>query len=254
VLLEAGHTLQRLLARYMEGVELDCATTVEQARATLSSSPAQALLVNSPRVFSDQEVPALMRELSDLPFDTPAIACWVPGREDAARRMGVTGYLVKPVSGEALLAALLALGPGIRTVLIVDDEPDLLKLFSRIVAGAGADSGRGYRVLRASCGQEALDCLRERRPDAMLLDLIMEGKDGFEVLQEKRGDPAIRDIPVLVVSSRDPANDVVVANRLLISRRSGWSARDLLSMIGGVSDLLGPATPMRPGLPAEPAE
>ena len=49
----------------------------------------------------------------------------------------------------------------------------------------------------------------------MLLDLIMPGMDGFQVLQQKSRDPSIRDIPVIIVSSRDPSNEPIVSDSLL---------------------------------------
>ena len=51
-------------------------------------------------------------------------------------------------------------------------------------------------VLRAKNGKQALEILRERRPDVMLIDLVMPDMDGFQVVREKNRDEAIRDIPV----------------------------------------------------------
>jgi len=80
----------------------------------------------------------------------------------------------------------------------------------------------------------------------VLLDLIMPGMDGFQVLQEKSQDPAIRDIPVVVVSSRDPSGEPVVrmstsSDVLTVTRSGGLSVRDLLACIQAVSEALSPS-------------
>ena len=104
-------------------------------------------------------------------------------------------------------------------------------------------------MLRARTGRRALHLLRERRPDAMLLDLFMPGMDGFQVLRAKGDDPAIRDIPVVIVSARDPSGAPVVSSSVTVTRSGGLSADDLLSCIEAVSEVLAPAE--RPD-PAQP--
>jgi len=231
VVLEKERTLQRLLARYLPGTELAVARTVPAAIAELSRSPAQALIVNASPL---EAIP--VSALTDLPFDTPAVTCWIPGEDDAARRLGVVQYLVKPVTAETLKDALARLPQGVKTVLIVDDEPDELHLFARMLA---ADAN-GYRLLQVTNGQRALDMLRTRRPDVMLLDLVMAGMDGFQVLEEKGRDPAIRDIPVIVISSRDPTGDPVVSNTLTVTHGRGLSVRNLLACIQAIGEILSP--------------
>ncbi len=212
--------------------------SIDEAHRELSDSPAQALIVNSPKLLSPGELPLLLQQLSDLPYETPAITCWVPGRDQAAQQLGVVDYLIKPVTSDLLLSTFAKLGEKTKTILVVDDEPDLLRLFTRILTNAEPK----YRVLRASTGQEALDYLREQKPDVMLLDLIMPGgKDGFQVLREKGEDPAIKDIPVVVVSSLDPMNEAIVTNALMVNRKKGLSARDLLAFIQMTSELLTPS-------------
>jgi len=125
----------------------------------------------------------------------------------------------------------------VQTVLLVDDQPEVLQLFVRMLSSAA----HTYDVLQAKSGQRALSLLRQRRPDVMLLDLIMPGMDGFQVLQEKSQDPSIRDIPVIVVSSRDPAGEPIVSDTLTVARGGGLSVRDLMACIRAVSEILSPA-------------
>jgi signal transduction histidine kinase/CheY-like chemotaxis protein len=234
VLLEKGKMLQRLFTRYMGGVEVVSVQDMAGAVLELSRSPAQALVVNGSTLA---ETPADREQLAHLPHRTPAVTCWVPGEEETVRRLGVVHYLVKPITREVLLARLQELGGDVKNVLLVDDQPEALQLFARMLASAR----RGYRVLRAENGQRALNLLRQRRPDVMLLDLIMPGMDGFQVLQEKRQDPTISNIPVLIISSRDPSGEPIVSNMLSVARGDGLSVRDLLDCIQAVSEILSPA-------------
>jgi CheY-like chemotaxis protein len=160
----------------------------------------------------------------------------LPEAEDAAHQLGVAGYLVKPVSKDVLLNALAELKPGAQDVLLVDDQPEALQLLGRMLASTPSP----YRVLRAKSGDRALALLRERRPDVAILDLVMPGMDGFKVLSEKSRDPAISEIPVIVLSSRDPAGQPIVSKALTVSRGDGLSVADLLSCMRALSSILSP--------------
>ncbi len=232
VVMEKERTLQRLLTRYLPEVEVTRTRDIEEAVQELNRSPAQALVVNASPL---EAIPP--SALTGLPYGTPAVSCWVPGEDEAARRLGVVQYLVKPVPAEKLLEAIAALDGDIRTVLVVDDEPDELHLFARMLEADAHD----YRILQVTSGQRALDMLRTRHPDVMLLDLVMAGIDGFQVLEEKGRDPAIRDIPVIVISSRDPTGDPVVSNTLTVTHGSGLSVRNLLACIQAIGEILSPA-------------
>jgi CheY-like chemotaxis protein len=161
----------------------------------------------------------------------------VPGEDVVARRLGVVHYFLKPITRETLLTALTGLGEGIKSVLVVDDHPEALQLFVRMLSTEDK-----YDVLQAKNGQRALDLLRQRQPDALLLDLIMPGIDGFQVLQEKSQDPSIRDIPVIVISSRDPSGEPIMSDTLTVTHSGGLSVRDFLACIQSVSEILSPST------------
>ncbi len=81
-----------------------------------------------------------------------------------------------------------------RTLLVIDDNPDVAFLFSRLLRD------QGYRVLQASTGPTALRLAREDRPDAITLDVLMPSQHGWDLLQTLSQDPETRDIPVIVCS------------------------------------------------------
>jgi len=227
VLLDRGSALQRMFTRYIENIECIRVPGLDEARAEIQRSPAHALVINSASYpVSNEQIEQL-----DLPYVTPVMTCWIASDEDMAHQMGVERYLVKPVSRERLIETLHDIearqGGELRTILLVDDKIEILQLFGRMLT----TTDQRYSVLRARDGVQALEILRERRPDAVLLDLVMPNMDGFHVLAEKNQDESIRDIPVVVVSSKDPTGSPIVSNLLLIGRSNGISARELLDCI-----------------------
>lgn len=243
VVLDQGGTLPRLLSRYIDDVEIDLATTPTEALALLNKAPAQALVVNSANVAEERNLLGLS---SALPYGTPMFACWLTS-DDSVHQLGIAHYLIKPVSGASLLEVVRTLSSSIRKVIVADDEPDLLRLFTRILAGAPEQ----YRVTSATNGVEALMLLRESHPDLLILDLLMPHMSGFDLLKQKQADPSIRDIPVIVVSSRDPSSQPIVSSQLVVARSGGLSVRNLLDSIEALTAVLTPGTTdRRPTLPA----
>lgn len=235
VVLDGGNTLPRLLNRYVADVEIIAAAGPAEALAHLSESPAHAFIVNTSSLTDDRALAAIPNR---LPFDTPLFACQLAS-SDSLQQQGIVNYLVKPVAGADLLHAVRAIASQTRTVLVADDEPDLLRLFTRILSGAP----ERYRIISSTSGMEALELLRAHQPDLLILDLIMPQMSGFDLLKTKERDPSIRAIPVIVVSSRDPNSQPIVSNQLLVKRGAGFSIRDLLDSIDSLTTILAPVAP-----------
>lgn len=81
-------------------------------------------------------------------------------------------------------------------VLVVDDEPDVL-LLCRLNL-----QQRGHELLEATDGSTALQLALERHPDVVVLDLMMPGMNGYEVLETLQNDERTSDIPVLVLTAK----------------------------------------------------
>jgi signal transduction histidine kinase/CheY-like chemotaxis protein len=235
VIMGNGDTLQHLLGHYLEGAEIVSVADLDAAVQAITQTPAQALLLNALNVGMTLEQVA---DSGKLPYGTPAIVCAIPGVEQVAGSLGVRQYLIKPVAREKLLAVLDSLGADIRTILIVDDEPDVQMLFHRMLATAG----RNYRVLRVSNGRQALELLRTERPDAVLLDLIMPEMNGFKFLEAKSQEPELRDIPVILVTAQDPFGQPIVSRALAVTCRDGLTARQILDCIEALSAILSTST------------
>ena len=86
---------------------------------------------------------------------------------------------------------------GAALVLVVDDEPDAIGFLQALL------TAEGFQFVSASSGAEALMICRERRPDLVILDVMMPGMTGFELCDLLRADVACRDIPIIVYSGHD---------------------------------------------------
>jgi CheY-like chemotaxis protein len=96
--------------------------------------------------------------------------------------------------------------PRSRRVLIVDDDSSIRSLLVAILRL------RGYRMLEARNGREALAAMRTGNTDLVIMDLVMPELSGWDVLRERAADPALLRIPMIVVSA---SNTVQVAAGML---------------------------------------
>ena len=88
-------------------------------------------------------------------------------------------------------------------VLVVDDAPLNLTLVTKML------SRFDFTIRTAANGLQALEAVREQRPDLILLDILMPLMNGFETLQILRANPATADIPVIILSALNTNEDVI---------------------------------------------
>ncbi|HEY77394.1 MAG TPA: response regulator [Thermoflexia bacterium] len=94
------------------------------------------------------------------------------------------------------------------TILIVEDDLLAARLLERQL------SSEGYRILIASNGLQGLRMCQTEQPDLVLLDLMLPGMDGFEVLSRLRSDPRTAEVPVVIVSAKTDPADQEMATRM----------------------------------------
>ncbi len=111
-----------------------------------------------------------------------------------------------------------------RTILVIDDEPELVKLLDYNLTRAG------YLVLSAKDGENGLAAARKHSPDAIILDVMMPGLDGWEVCKRLRTDPSTSAIPILMLTAKAEEGDRVLGLEL--------GADDYVTKPFGVRELL----------------
>lgn len=115
-------------------------------------------------------------------------------------------------------------------ILVVEDERDIAALVAFHL------TKEGYRVRTAESGQEALEAMAADRPDLVLLDLMLPGFSGYEVLQEMRRRPDLAEVPVVVLTARRDEADRVMGLELGADDyvTKPFSPRELVLRVGAV--------------------
>ena len=96
-------------------------------------------------------------------------------------------------------------------VLVIEDEPNIIEAISFIL------SRDGWTVRAHSNGATAVQCILQRRPDAVILDVMLPGKSGYDILRELRELPQTRALPILMLTARGQTRDRELAERAGVS-------------------------------------
>ncbi len=88
------------------------------------------------------------------------------------------------------------------SVLVVDDVPLNILLIKKML------SQYTFEIRTANGGQAALDAIAQKKPNLVLLDLMMPGIDGFEVIRRLRADDATKDLPIIILSALNSEQDI----------------------------------------------
>ncbi len=160
----------------------------------------------------------------------PVILCSIIEDLEKGFSLGAADYLVKPILEDDLVNALDRLNAdgSIRDVLVIDDDPNDLRLIGKILT----DDGR-YKATLAEGGRKGWDIITSGSPPhAVILDLFMPDMDGFEILGKMRSESRLRDIPVVVISgmelSAEQKNRLNEFGQSLLSKGS-FNEKELLT-------------------------
>jgi CheY-like chemotaxis protein len=141
---------------------------------------------------------AALRQDDEL-ADIPVIMVTILDEQRRAAALGAAGYLTKPIDRRTLQRMIGRFRARARPtrILLVEDEDYQRDRVREWV------EGQQWIVEEAANGREALACLQANKPDVILLDLLMPEMDGFAVIAALQEKPSWREIPVIVITSRD---------------------------------------------------
>jgi GAF domain-containing protein/DNA-binding response OmpR family regulator len=155
-------------------------------------------------LLPDQDGWEIIRELKSNPQtqDIPILVISAVQEGELALSLGATDYLVKPVRRNDIQSLLRSLAPpeakGQKVkVLIVDDDKDISVLLREML------SSDHYEILTARDGAEGFDLAHSNHPDIVLLDLMMPGKSGFDMIEKLQAGDETAKIPVIVLTAID---------------------------------------------------
>ncbi len=204
LIIEDNGSALDLLQRYLEkdGYQVECSTNGEDGilKAKFYRPNAIVLEILLPGKMDGWEVLRVLK-LSQLTKDIPVIVCSVLSNQKKAFSLGAVEYIEKPAQEKTLLETLHR-SIGIpsdkeKEVLIVDDDKTVLILFEKLF------QREGFPVKTFDNGKDAIAYLEHDRKIALvILDLLMPGVDGFEVLEKMKRSPKTKDIPVVIYTGK----------------------------------------------------
>ncbi|HEY7547594.1 MAG TPA: response regulator [Blastocatellia bacterium] len=88
-----------------------------------------------------------------------------------------------------------------RTILVVEDSPTEMQIVKNAL------QSRGYNVITAANGEEGIEKAHRERPQLVVLDIILPGKNGYQVCRDLKSSPDTKDVPVIILTSKNQESD-----------------------------------------------
>ena len=130
----------------------------------------------------------------------PIIIVSIIDQKQVGFALGAADYLIKPIRKPVLLEAIrkhvASAADDDSAILLVDDDPKALELLEETLRSAG------FETQSVRSGARALEVLSSKLVGAVLLDLLMPGMDGFQVIRHVRQEPALKDLPIIVMTAK----------------------------------------------------
>lgn len=239
-----------LITRYLRDWRTVVVQDLEQAQRAARQLVPQAVLLDMASVAADeQQLRAYANAwgLATIPF----ISCPLPGERPLQERLAADGYLIKPITREALWDTLRQFGERVDKILVIDDDRDFVRLLSRMLESPV----RRYQLLRAYTVRDGMEMIEYHQPDLVLLDLVLPDEPGTEVISRLRASEAWRRLPVVIVSAQDEMTVLgPVSGAMVATKASGLEPGQIIRWVQSVLDVSArdpyTRTPARSGLEA----
>jgi PAS domain S-box-containing protein len=165
----------------------------------------------------------------------PIIIVSIVDQKQVGFALGAADYLVKPIRKPVLLETIRKHVPhqtdDDAAILLVDDDPKTLELLEETLRSAG------YETQSVRSGARALEVLSSKLVSAVVLDLLMPGMDGFEVIRHVREQATLKELPILVMTAKTLAHEEIALlsreTQALFQKNGSWQ-QQLMVEVGRV--------------------
>lgn len=192
------YPLHRLAALLGEGAAAAPAEPRRYTPVLLVRSGVEAIAIEVDEMIGNQEV--VVKNVGPQLARVPGIAgATVLGTGEIVLILNPVPLAALPASSSEVVTSPNVQGPAVPAqprIMVVDDSLTVRKITGRLL------SREGYVVITARDGVEALELLAESVPDVMLVDVEMPRMDGFDLTRNVRADPRLRDVPIIMITSR----------------------------------------------------
>jgi signal transduction histidine kinase/CheY-like chemotaxis protein len=231
----------RVFERYLDECRIVMATSVSDVtRLAKKERISAVVVVTGSEPSAGDLIEAAALDLAPVPL----VRCTLRTKSSSGRSIGAAGFLSKPVRSDEIYAIVHRLRPQPRRILVIDDDPDMLRLLEATLRRIVPSS----LIETASDGEQGLfaaeNGFNKQLPDLVFLDLLMPNLDGNGFLRVWREDPRWHGIPVVVVSAASEEGlDVITCDSLEICRDGGLTIGEMIRVIrGGLDGLLAPCS------------
>jgi signal transduction histidine kinase/CheY-like chemotaxis protein len=165
----------------------------------------------------------------------PIIIVSIVDQKQVGFALGAADYLIKPIRKPVLLETIrkhiVPHSDEDEAILLVDDDPRTLELLEETLRSAG------YETESVRSGTRALEVLSSKVVSAVLLDLLMPGMDGFEVIRHVRQEPTLKELPIFVMTGKSLTGDemtVLSRETQALFHKNGTWQQQLVAEVGRV--------------------
>jgi signal transduction histidine kinase/DNA-binding response OmpR family regulator len=204
-------SVRQLIARHLEQEGWKTVQASNAADALQLARESRPMLITLDIMMPEASGWWVLEKLKEDPQTAgiPVLVVTIVEDQRLVFALGASDYLGKPYDRSALIAKIHRLLPQLdgKRVLVVDDDPDARAMLAKILKEERAE------VVAAASGDEAMSVIAQAPPDLVLLDLMMPGMSGFEMVARLRAQPVGANIPVMIVSAKElTAEDVLTLN------------------------------------------
>jgi len=211
LVVDDDESVRVLISRHLEQEGFSTLQATNAADALSLAREKRPLLMTLDIMMPDASGWWVLEKLKEDPATAgiPVLVVSIVEDQKLIFSLGASDYLAKPYDRSELIRKVHRLLPDLhgRRLLVVDDDPNMRTMLHKVLHDEGAE------VVEAVDGEQALAAIAERPPDLVLLDLMMPGMSGFEVVARMRAGVQAAEIPVIIVSAKEltPA-DVLTLN------------------------------------------
>ena len=233
LVVDPDESVTSFFSRYLKSHEVSACSREDEALRALEQFEPDALLL-----ARDHNYPQLLDRVKQQPKSLSLITLPMPSGRAAIRQRGVYDYLVKPVSREMLAKVLASFGEDLRSVMIIDDNRDIVRLFRQTLRSLEA----GYHIRSACSGAEGLTLMREQPPDLLMLDVLMPEMDGFAVIEAMQASPGLAAVPIVLISAKGASESITpdIQGEITLRRPGGYSPIELANCVQALIDSVQP--------------
>jgi CheY-like chemotaxis protein len=204
-------SVRQLISRHLEQEGWRTVQASNAADALQLARESRPMLITLDIMMPDASGWWVLEKLKEDPQTAgiPVLVVTIVEDQRLVFALGASDYLGKPYDRRALITKIHRLLPTLagKRVLVIDDDPEARTMLSKILKEEQAE------VIAASSGDEGMALIAQSPPDLVLLDLMMPGMSGFEMVARLRAQPTAAGIPVMIVSAKElTAEDVLTLN------------------------------------------